>query len=112
MAKFYRFNPKGEILVEKTFDEVSYPFGKLREFVPVKKGKKWGVALNDSLELVIPVRYDRIASWVESKPNIIMAWEGESALIIDVKNNLIISNQFSHIYLKNNKWKVQVLTIV
>ena len=112
MAKFYRFNPKGEILVEKTFDEVSYPFGKLREFVPVKKGKKWGVALNDSLELVIPVRYDRIASWVESKPNIIMAWEGESALIIDVKNNLIISNQFSHIYLKNNNDRYAVVALI
>ena len=102
MAKFYRFNPKGEILVEKTFDEVSYPFGKLREFVPVKKGKKWGVALNDSLELVIPVRYDRIASWVESKPNIIMAWEGESALIIDVKNHECFKNYLSDFFTIKN----------
>ena len=67
MAKFYRFNPKGEILVEKTFDEVSNPFGKLREFVPVKKGKKWGVALNDTLELIVPLIYDRIEVWLFDK---------------------------------------------
>ena len=37
MAKFYRFNPKEEILVEKSFDEVSNPLGKLREFIPINK---------------------------------------------------------------------------
>jgi len=43
MAKYYRFNPKGEILVEKTFDE-SFRYGVNKEYIKVKKQKKWGIA--------------------------------------------------------------------
>ena len=60
MAKYYRFNYKGDLIVEKTYDEVYIPFGDKNEYVTVKKGKKWGIALNESLEIKIPIQYDRI----------------------------------------------------
>ena len=110
MAKYYRFNPKGEVIVEKTFDDV-YTFGIGNEYVLVKKGKKLGVALFESLELVIPVRYDRIESWVNSNPNLIIAWDGENESLIDIKKNLIISNEYSNIYLKNSSDKYAVVTL-
>jgi hypothetical protein len=101
MAKFYRFNPKGEILVEKTFDEVSNPFGKLREFVPVKKGKKWGVALNDTLELIVPLIYDRIEVWLFDKSERLMVWHGDEFSIIDINNNILIPPRYKFIDFEN-----------
>jgi hypothetical protein len=99
MAKFYRFNLKGELLAEKTFDEFSYQFGKNEEFVPVRKGKKWGVVLNDSLEIIIPIQYDSIFQDNYSKSNLLAVKENNELFYIDINNKVIIDSK--HRYISN-----------
>lgn len=97
MAKYYRFNLKGELIIEKVFDEISYAFGKNKEFIPVRKGKKWGVAINESLETVIPIQYDLI-NFISYNESILFAVkENDNLFYIDINNKVVIDSKYSFI---------------
>ena len=101
MSKFYRFDYKGNLLSEKTFDELSTIN---KEFSSARKGKKMGVVKNDTLELVVDIMYDKY-DYYES----ISLWENknekyqfkvfldEKTLIIDEKNNVLQSYSYKNI---------------
>ena len=110
MAKFYRFNLKGDLLVDKTYDEISYPFGSNKEFVPVRKGKKWGIAFNDTLELKVPIQYDRIESWLFAKSHRLMVWNGDDFSIIDIENNVLIEPKYDFINFEKNDQKYGIVS--
>lgn len=90
MAKYYRFDLHGNVLVDKTFDEITQRFGKLNEYVFVRKGKKWGVANYETLELIIQLEYDRIEKDLFEKSERLMVWQGDQFSIIDIDNNVLI----------------------
>ena len=110
MAKFYRFNLKGDLLVDKTYDEISYPFGSNKEFVPVRKGKKWGIAFNDTLELKVPIQYDRIESWLFAKSHRLMVWNCDDFSIIDIENNVLIEPKYDFINFEKNDQKYGIVS--
>jgi hypothetical protein len=110
MAKFYRFNLKGDLLVDKTYDEISYPFGINKEFVPVRKGKKWGIAFNDTLELKVPIQYDRIEFWLFAKSHRLMVWNGDDFSIIDIENNVLIEPKYDFINFEKNDQKYGIVS--
>jgi hypothetical protein len=110
MAKYYRFNPKGEILVEKTFDE-SFRYGVNKEYIKVKKQKKWGIALFETLEVVIPIIYDSIENWADSKPQYIIVVKDEIFSIINLSNKEQIGQNYNNINLRSKNDKYAVVTL-
>ena len=60
MAKYYRYNFKGELLVVKSFDELVTYSNYFIEYSLVRKGKKWGVVDTKNLNILIDFKYDRL----------------------------------------------------
>lgn len=101
MAKYYRFDSNGNLLVEKTFDTVSYRFGKLNEYVLVRKGKKWGVAFYKNFEIVVPIEYDRIEKNLFDKSERLEVYKSDQFSIIDINNNILVPTGFRYIDFSN-----------
>jgi len=104
MGKYYRFDYKGNLLVDKTFDEISTYSNLFPEFSTVRKGKKWGLAKTDTLEIVIDIKYDRMMIERFDFP-LIRAWENEKVLLLDAQNNILVPPKYDNIDIINGDVK-------
>ena len=101
MPKHYRFNYKGNLIAEKTFDEVNTLS---KEYSSARKGKKMGIVKSDSLEVVVDLMYDRyenydsISLWeIKNGKKLFKVFLDEKTLIIDEKNNVLQSYLYKNI---------------
>ena len=105
MAKYYHFDYNGNIIADKTFDELSKI---CNEYSSARKGKKVGIVKTDSLEVVVDFIYDRYENRVS-----VSLWENKNekklfnvhlegkSLIIDEKNNVL--QNYSYEYIQKQK---------
>lgn len=100
MAKYYRFDYKGNILDEKTFDEVHTISNVFPEYSTVRKGKKWGVVKTDTYEIVIEIKYDRISIERFDFP-LILALENGKETLLDDQNNILVPAKYDYINIIN-----------
>jgi hypothetical protein len=103
MAKFYRFNTKGDLLVEKTFDELVTSSNVFPEYSRVRKGKKWGVVETESLEVLIDIKFDRLcfeASFDNSV--VVLGWLNEKTYLMDINGKDLVPETYEKIYFERN----------
>ena len=110
MAKYYRFDYKGNLLADKTFDELD---SLSIDCSSARKGKKMGIIKTDSLEVIVDFLYDRYENYVN-----INTWEISNektlfkvhldgkVLIIDENNNVLQTYSYKYI----NKEKDFIIT--
>lgn len=102
MAKYYRFDYKGNILADKTFDELD---SLSIEYYSARKGKKMGIVKTVSLEVIVDFLYDKYENYVN-----INTWEINNektlfkvhldgkVLIIDENNNVLQAYSYKYIH--------------
>jgi hypothetical protein len=103
MAKYYRYNFNGELLVVKSFDELVTYSNYFIEYSLVRKGKKWGVVDTKNLNILIDFKYDRLD--LDSSFNnsvVFIGWLDEKTYLIDVNGDDLVSGIYDKIYFKRN----------
>ena len=103
MGKYYRFNYKGNLLAQKTFDEIVRISNIFPEYSCVRKGKKWGVVDTNTLETIVDIKFDRLS--LEPSFNnsvVVVGWLNEKTYLLDINNDDIVSDIYDKIYFKSN----------
>ena len=100
MAKYYRFDYKGNILADKTFDEIHTVSNVFPEYSTVRKGKKWGLVKSDAYEIVIEIKYDRISIERFDFP-LVLAWENGKVILLDIQNNILVPAKYDYLNIIN-----------
>jgi hypothetical protein len=103
MAKFYRFNFRGDLLAEKNFDEIVTISNVFPEYSCVRKGKKWGVVETESLEVLIDIKFDRLAFGASFDNSVVVVgWFNEKTYLLDINGNDLVPETYEKIYFERN----------
>lgn len=103
MAKFYRFNYKGDLIVEKTFDELVTISNKFTEYSRVRKGNKWGVVDTKTLDIFVDFKYDRLSLGSSFDNSVVfIGWLDEKTYLIDISDKNLTPDSYDKLYFEEN----------